>query len=65
MGIPVDSNIDPAKVTAQASDVTAPVKASVAKASSVADPEPVKVGSVRLRGVKRVARHRCWPSVRC
>ena len=52
MGIPVDSNIDTAKLTAQASDVTAPVTTPVAKTSSIADPEPVKVGSVRLRGVQ-------------
>ena len=32
-------------------NVTGPVTTPVAKASSVADPEPVKVGSVRLRGV--------------
>ncbi|MFZ1950400.1 MAG: hypothetical protein WCF66_25175 [Pseudolabrys sp.] len=32
-------------------NVTGPVTTPVAKASSVADPEPVKVGSVRLRDV--------------
>ena len=51
MGIPVDSSIVTATVTAEASDVTAPVTTPVAKTSSVTNPEPVKVGSVRLRGV--------------
>jgi len=48
---PAASSIDTATATAQASDVTAPVTTPVAKTTSIADPEPVKVGSVRLRGV--------------
>ena len=51
MAIPVDSSIVTAIVTAQASDVTDPVTTPAAKTSSVPDPTPVKVGSVRLRGV--------------
>ena len=38
-------------VTAQTPIVTGPVTTPDAKASSIADPGPVKVGSVRLRGV--------------
>ena len=60
---PTGSSIVTPAVRAQTPDVTAPVTTPIANAN-VTNPEPVKTGSVRLRGVS-VARHRCRPSLRC
>jgi hypothetical protein len=49
MTMPVDSAA--ATVTAQAPDVTGAAKRLVANASGTADPGPIKVGNVVLRGV--------------